>query len=368
MKLLRRQYSARELWALRRTILGVVMSPRKMVNAGLTKLSTRLKLEKSLGLPLHALIEPTGQCNQRCLKCGMLTARYRDDGSLEGSGFNMPLELFKHIIDDIGSTLLTVRLWHYGEPFLNHSLPEMIRYAKRRRILTAVSSNLSHLGPGGADAIVNAGLDYLIVSCDGDTRESYKAIHGRDHFDRVMQNLEALTAAKQAKKSDLPFIELQFIVHRQNEAELETMRNRAQELGVDKFTCIRLFTGDVAYEYHESIDSDDDVLPENPEVRYETGRPPERADFCRVAWEETLIRYSGRILACATDLEQAEDMGRLVVDGEYQSFRPVWNAPAYRDFRRRVTADIDGVPMCNSCGKRDNHSADVIETSRPTRA
>jgi MoaA/NifB/PqqE/SkfB family radical SAM enzyme len=67
-------------------------------------------------------------------------------------------------------------LYNRGEPFLHKDILSMIRYAHERRLATVISSNLTILPDGGGEAVVQSGLDDLVVSCDGLTQKPMRRI------------------------------------------------------------------------------------------------------------------------------------------------------------------------------------------------
>ncbi len=220
MKVLRRAYRLRELAVFAGDAARLALDGRRLRNLALVEASARLGLEECRGLPLHVFVEVSGDCNYRCVKCARHHPRFRDDGPVDG-GRRMSYERFARLLDEIGDTLLTTRLWHYGEPLLHPDLPRMVRAAKGRGVFVAVSTNGSLLVPAVARDLVDAGLDYLIVSFDAGTRETYRLLHGADAFDAVQDHCAALSEARRAARTHRPFLEFQVVVHRQNEAEVD---------------------------------------------------------------------------------------------------------------------------------------------------
>lgn len=315
-------------------------------------------MKKCLGLPINILIEPTGSCNYQCLKCERFSDIYKDDGDVF-KGKNMPLEHYRQIIDDIGDTLLTLRLWHYGEPFLNADIFDMIKYAKKKNIIVGISSNLSLLTEEGAKELIQSGLDYLVISFDGASSQTYNLYHGRDYFNKVVGNIRTLIKLKESLKSSLPFVELQFIVMKENEKEMEKVKDLAGELGVDKLTFLKLDKANINFTKFKDFYSDKDILPINEEFCLNE-QEMKRISFCRIPWEETLIRYSGAILPCAVDLGQKHEIGNLFQQNTYFGFRRLWNSDKYWNFRRQIVNNINEIDICSGCAKRDNYSKNQI--------
>lgn len=358
IRILRRKYKLKELFILKWSFLKILLSPRKIINFLLVKISLTFKLRRSLGLPFNILIEPTGDCNYECIKCARFSNLYADDGPTD-EGKSLSFDQFSRIIDEIGDALLTLRLWHYGEPFLNRDLYRMIEYAKRKNIIVALSSNLSMLNEGASEKLVESGLDYLIVAMDGASDASYALYHGKKSFETVMRNLDALVRTKRKLKSSLPLIEIQFIVMKKNEGEVAKIKNIARDLGVDKLTYIRLDATYLNFERFKSFRSEEDVLPRNKQFRLNV-EAIKRIDFCRIPWEETLIRYSGLVLPCAADYGQRYQMGRLFQVNKYVGFKKIWNSKQYRIFRQEIRDNLNTVDTCCRCTKRDNTGINQI--------
>lgn len=360
MKILRRHYQPSELYLLRKPLGKIFLSPRKIYNFLLIKISSLLKLERSLGLPSNLHIEPTANCNYRCVKCARLSESYRDDGP-DQSQKNLSLARFQRIMDDIGDILMTLRLWHFGEPLLNEDLPEMIRYAKRKKIFVVVSSNLSLLTEKTAVDLVDAGLDYLIVSFDSPDRRTYEQLHGEDAFDSVLKNIDLLVQTKRVKNSKLPLIELQLVIMKDNEKEIGRMVSMGEQLGVDRTIFLKLDPTFIECEKLGNFTSESDLLPDKEENALDLDII-NKIGFCRNPWEEALIRYSGLVLPCVQDVGQGYKMGRLFEGGSYKTFKTIWNDAPYRRFRKLIATDPNLVDICIGCDRRDNNS---IEQETP---
>lgn len=358
MKIVRRSYTFSELYIFRKAALKILLNYRKVINFILVELSLFFKVKRNLGLPFNILIEPTGDCNYRCIKCEQFTDLYTDDGLISGNK-DMSFDNYRKIIDEIGDTLLTLRLWNYGEPLINSDIFLMIEYAKKKDIFVAVSSNLSLLEGDKPRKAVTSGLDYLIVSCDGASDRTYKLCHGKAYFKRVINNIKALVEEKRNLRSELPFIELQFIVMRENEKEIKDISGIAKDLGVNKMTYLKLQADRLNTVKLNSFDPVNELLPVNKIFCYDS-REKKRFNFCRIPWEESLIRYSGKVIPCCFDIGQLYAMGNVFQEGRYAGFRKIWNNQNYRAFRNQIAVSLELLPTCSCCEKRDNNSNDQI--------
>jgi radical SAM protein with 4Fe4S-binding SPASM domain len=362
VKIVGRSYSLREFWILKWRIIRVIMSLRRIVNIFLLKASKFLKLASPLGYPLNILVEPSGSCNLECQKCGMLREDYRDDGLINKTK-NLPLALFKKLVDEIGGTLLTIRFWHYGEPLLNPDLPLLISYAHKRKIFTVVSTALTTLNKKKAQDLIDSGLDYLLVSFDGASRDTYEKYHGRNLYDKVIEGLQIIKDLKKERNTNIPFIELQFIIMKDNESETDKVREIANKMNVDKLRFIALDVHDVNLEKF-GYRSNEDILP-SKKVHKLKKENLQNVNYCEVPWEESLIRYSGKVLTCATDLAQDYPLGSISKDGNYHSFKKIWKGDKYREFRVACRDKIDSIKTCQRCSRRDNSGIEELELLDP---
>src|SRR6185295_19669620 len=82
--------------------------------------------------PMHLTLESTNKCNLACPMCN------RELDPLPRG--NMPLGLFKRIIDQSRNTLEFIWPFGEGEPLLNESIFDMIRYARRAGVRVELST------------------------------------------------------------------------------------------------------------------------------------------------------------------------------------------------------------------------------------
>jgi MoaA/NifB/PqqE/SkfB family radical SAM enzyme len=147
------------------------LNSRRILNAA--KLFSSYYISKTIkkliqwGMPLSIEIEPTTICNLRCPQCPSGLREFtRDTGMLD-------LDLYKKIIDELSPELVWLILYFQGEPFLNKSFLEFVKYAASKNLYTATSSNAHYFTDEMAKATVESGLDRLIISIDGTNQETY---------------------------------------------------------------------------------------------------------------------------------------------------------------------------------------------------
>lgn len=213
----------------------LMLKLRRYLNATRALKALSLGQAKLTSFPTYLTIDPFSACNLKCPLCAT------------GNGTNtlkkglLPLDMFRHIVDEMGTYLYSIDLFNWGEPLLNKDIYEMINYAHQRHILTTVSSNFHFLNEESAEKMVTSGLDYLILSIDGATQETYEKYRVGGDLDVVLNNVRTLIETRKRLGKKTPYIFWQFLVFRHNEHEVEQARELAISMGVDEFKIEKAF-------------------------------------------------------------------------------------------------------------------------------
>ena len=320
------------------------VSLRRVVNAGLCHLSLRRRWTRVLGKPFFLMLEPTNACNLRCPLCP--TGR----GTLGRPKAFLPIELYKQCIAELGPYLLEVNLTNYGEPMLHRDLPEMIACAKAAGTKVLLGTNGHFLTEESARQLIESGLDGVYISYDGIDQESYAKYRVRGDLARVRDGVRTLLEQRKALGRTNPFVELQFLVMRHNEDQLEAFRAIADEIGADR-RIIKPVSFNVA-------DWDDDgtrktfaeFFPDREEHRVyihegdEWRWKKDELAFCTAAWRSLVVLADGSIVPCCRDPRGNYTMGN-VADGVLK----VWNGQRFRSFRRGMVERRDRMAICKVC-------------------
>jgi len=131
---------------------------------------TDLKSEIPLDTPYCIFIDPSSFCNLKCAYC----MNYRIKKPV-----TMKFDLFRKIIDDLkefDKPIKTIRLYAFGEPFLNRAFCEMVKYAKASEKVLSVdtTTNGTMLGSEWNKQLVDSGIDRINVSVAAIDREKYR--------------------------------------------------------------------------------------------------------------------------------------------------------------------------------------------------
>src|SRR5205814_3946230 len=144
---------------------------------------------------------------------------------------DMSSELFVSIVDQIPDLQRAV-LHGVGEPMLVKNLPKMVRYLKDRGTYVLFNTNGTVLNEKNGRALIDAGLDELRVSLDAANAQSYRAIRGKDYFNRILKNIRAFRALQEREGRDRPRVSAWLTGLKETVAELPAFVKVAAEIGV----------------------------------------------------------------------------------------------------------------------------------------
>jgi radical SAM protein with 4Fe4S-binding SPASM domain len=299
--------------------------------------------------PAKITIESGNICNLRCPLC---PTGQKDASASKGL---LSFSDFKKIIDEIGRNLLLIRLYNWGEPLLNKELVKMVEYANEHRIAVKISTNLSFpIEEAQAEAIINANLQKIYISCDGASNSTYPKYHIDGDFNRVMSNMKLLLKKKRQLRNNYTEIIWLFHVFSHNEHEINTAKLMAKEIGI-KLTInkIRTDMGKEIFETAEkSLERDSKWLPGNPEYNTfnMTDKKPKNRFNCDLLWKETVINWDSCILPCCSVYSETHSFGNIKED----SFKNIWNNQKYIAARKEVLGRNNNTKtVCRVCKAND---------------
>lgn len=136
--------------------------------------------------PLNIAIEPSNYCNLNCIMCA-------HDKLTRAKG-KMDIRLYKKIIDEISQENPDTRVWldYYGEPLLlQFKLFYLINYAKQKGLTNVcINTNATLLTEEISEMLIDSGIDFISIDCDGYSKEVYEKIRVNAKRDEVYTNIE----------------------------------------------------------------------------------------------------------------------------------------------------------------------------------
>ncbi len=322
----------------------------------------------------------------------------------------MPKELAFKLIDqasDIG--IPSIKFNWRGEPLLHPNIHEIIKYAKDKGILdTIINTNATRLDKVMAKKLIDSGLDQIIYSFDGGTKETYEKNRiGRfsdNKFDDVYKNIRNFDLVKQSLSSPFPWTKIQMILtpdtYSEQENFIDLFSDCVDEVVVNQYTergqSIDLLSQkdkekyDIKIKNLELSDNVPFMKLSNGEIKVSKKRLP-----CEQPFQRIMVTYDGRVSMCCYDwgsmytigyvsdkcfkdinydkysIEESikkekkafKDMSRAVMPPQYnlpkmevKSLVEIWNGEDISKVRlKHAEGKADDINICKSCTFKDTY-------------
>lgn len=282
--------------------------------------------------PYYYIIDVCNLCNLRCPLCPTGNTTIARNQSM------LSYEQYKILFDKIKEHALVVSLYNHGEPLLNPEVFSIIEHTHRNGVGTNISSNFNWPQPVDINDFIRSGLDYVTVSLDGVTQDSYQQYRVRGDVSEVFDNLRRLLSAKKALKSTTPFVEWQFVVFKHNENEMTEARKLASDLGVD---LLRFVSPGVPPEDMHNAQLQEKWMPENPLYWERNPKLVEERGYlfdrtCFYLYRSMFIYPGGGVTPCCFAHDDEQDFGNLYTN----SVSEIWNNKKYRSARMLFTKTV----------------------------
>jgi radical SAM protein with 4Fe4S-binding SPASM domain len=285
-------------------------------------------------------VEPTTRCNLRCEFC---------KSSVWGhQGHDMDFPRFQRLLAQFPH-LVKIFIQGFGEPLLNKDFFKMVGYSKSKRIIVGTVTNGTLLKGETNQALIDSGIDLVLISFDGATPATYEAMRRGAHFDRVVENIRNLVQLRGPREK--PRLVLNFTGARNNIHELPSVLRLAKDLGVDAVRAIEAY----AFDYQEIEDrlkgkklsgipadvrriileaktaSGELSIPfywDGRTSRQDVARDDKKIHFH--FFKSCFISHNGAVNTCPFADPEADSLGNAFD----QDFNEIWNNEAYVSLRK----------------------------------
>jgi len=290
------------------------------------------------GYPLSLSIEPTNVCNLGCTECPTgLQILTRNVGKLNN-------ELFQKIINDTYKHTAYLTLYFQGEPYMNSYFFDFVGYARSKKFYVTTSTNGHYLTELNCRKTIHSGLSRLIISIDGTTQEVYEKYRRGGNLSVVIEGVKRLMKIKKELKAKNPQVIIQFIVFRQNEHQINDIRQLAKEMGVDK---LAIKTAQI-YDFEK----DKGLIPENEKFsRYKKNNKGDYMiknkfyNHCWRSWQSCVITWDGNMIPCCFDKNAEYKVGNV----KDELLINVWKSDALKSFKQKLLNNRKQFSMCVNC-------------------
>ncbi|MBI1745435.1 MAG: SPASM domain-containing protein [Acidobacteria bacterium] len=260
------------------------------------------------GGPKYVLIEATGKCNLFCPMCPRELVHFEP--------VDIPLPLFKKVIEEARGFLEFTVPYGAGEPMLNPRIFEMITFCRAHNIRIGLSTNGTLNNPERNHKLLESGLNYIIFAFDGATKESYEKYRKGAKFEETRAKILEFLKMKRKLRSKI-FTIIQMVRLKDNADEVEAFREMWNIPGVDQ---VRIKEDELQF---EGIG-----IPRLQEQ-------PQRRNPCHYLWQGPVyVHHDGNVFPCCY-MWRGEPLG----NANQQPLVQIWNNERMQKLRQ---AHIDG--------------------------
>ncbi|MFA5200053.1 MAG: radical SAM protein [Candidatus Omnitrophota bacterium] len=182
------------------------------------------KLNRPLAKPLWVYLSLSHKCTYHCQMCGVVNIL---------QGYDLKTDEVKKIFDEISAWQwdLTIVITG-GEAFLRKDIFEIIGYGCAKGLKIEIVSNGALITKDLADRIISSSLKNIAVSLDGAKETTHDAIRQKGAFEKAINAIKFLVAAKKAQGRG-PQISVWTTIMKENVNELSDIIKIAADLEID---------------------------------------------------------------------------------------------------------------------------------------
>lgn len=275
--------------------------------------------------PELIMLELTTHCTLRCRICPLGSGRYTKD-----RGF-LPTDTTIQAIDEAATfpSKPSIGLYALGDSLLHKDFFKIVRYVKKAGLYAFVSVNGISLTAKKTEQLLDSGIDEILFSFEGASKEYYESIRGRK-YDLAKKNISRFLQRWKERKSNITVRILS--VELDHDAPL-TIHPHLQET----------FKG-FEVDFHAYHGGDwAGVMPQ--ELRPSTEGKSRMRKVCP-KYETVLIKADRAFSNCSLDFESRHSMAMFPESSILKFFNS--------DERLRVKAlqkagEWEAIPLCKNC-------------------
>lgn len=307
--------------------------------------------------PTALQIEITTACNLKCTMC--------EHTFMQQIGRHLKMNEFKKLIDS-NPNIQVINLTGIGEALLNPEFLGMVEYAKQKGLYVWFNDNFTLMTKERMDRLLDSGVDYIIMSLDGATKEVFEKIRVKASFETVVSNFKKLMAERDARNLKKPLLGLNMVVVTENYHEIEPIVRLAHELKADDLMFISIVLSDNTGNLSLWKMNTEEIKPfveKAKKTAEELGVRviawptikllPSKQTGCAYPWLNPYISYNGDVIPCCyiPQMSNARLNAENVMGNAFmEPLSKIWNNEKYRDFRRKIKTK-NPPSACRGCAK-----------------
>ncbi len=289
--------------------------------------------------PRVLLIDNTNSCNAKCVWC--------PNPDLENLGV-MKMDIYKKIIDDFASKGGRIRFGTFGEPLLDKTFGEKIKYLSQYPSISGseVLTNAYFLNQKVVPALLehSVGVEVSLDELDKETFEDVKKMS----YDVVRKNILDFLDANEQSRNPVP---VNFRIKTLKTVE-ETENHEFYKLLAARRCTLELTPMDdnVLANWAGKFDKDA-FLDEKVTNRVSTKFNYKRYNLSNTApcvqlWKWIVVYWDGSVVLCCVDMFSTTVLGNL----RDNSIEEIWRGSAFTALRRKMMErERFNIPICKNC-------------------
>lgn len=302
--------------------------------------------------PLRMDLALTFRCQNNCIHC------------YAGGPHETPelsTERWKEVIDKLSDAGVFILTFTGGEPTLREDLPELLRYAQQKGIVTGLITNGRKLkDPAYVEVLEKSGLDFVQVTLESHKPEVHDAMTSA-----VGSWVETIEGIRNAAKSEI-YVSTNTTLSKQNADHFLSTIDFIKSLGVNAFGCNSLIysgkANQVSQEFALSTETLKELLPEINEKAQKIGlkflwyTPTQYCQLnpvqlglgiksCTAAMINACVGPNGDVYPCQSYFES---LGNILTE----PWEKIWSNPLAEKLRNReyVEQKCKVCPTLQECG------------------
>lgn len=304
--------------------------------------------------PREIEVEITTRCPLKCIMC---EHTYWDEPKKD-----LSLGEYKYIIDQF-QHLRWINTTGEGSSYLNKQFLDILAYTKSKGIFVKMVESFTMLTEEQIKETIKLGVERIICSMEGATKETYEKIRVGASFDKVISNLLLFDEWKRKLRSPLPELSFRYILMSTNFSEVFDFIKLINSLGVgssidvvgildfDEIKSLSIKERSELIEELKRVANENNLkVPLGPTI---TRFPITTCTF----WTQPYIMMGGYVMpCCGVMMSNRRDYLRKYALGNIfeKSFKEIWYSPTYKKLRCTVPQKEGPLhPLCVDCRSVD---------------
>lgn len=317
--------------------LGV--PPNKYFNILLNETEKKMKRTRLFSQPQYVQIETTTKCNLACVMCDRTywPKKYLNN--------DMSFSDIKNLMEQLPNTF-AVNLTGTGETMMNSEIFKILEYLKQKRYYVSFTDNFTLLNERMAQKILDVGLDEIIISVDGGTKDVYEKIRVNGKFETFCANVIRFMQLAKDTNSKIK-IRSNTVITQGNEHDVPNIVSLLNEFGIQHKGFRVIGYSEYLAPHTGNLD------PKNLQgIDVEYTKP---VDFgimgCSAPWINAMITNNRLVMPCCVlsqHGDREEDSPRSYGSLKEMSFEEIWNGKKYQMIRKMFAKGLRP-EICQTC-------------------